>query len=267
MKDRRRNRNWTRASLEEIIARRFGIHRGIESPYAKSNSLKAIRAAVALEPPFVEFDVMSSDSGIKTGHPPQESLDDLEDVLLLFEGKATYPKVDIKLRSSEPAYPTIKKVVGLAKRFNIHFALVNISADIAGSGAREFIMHAQNRFAEIVRGNPKLRLSIDLARYRDPRTKVDEEIREHVRRLGNIVNSIASEIHEDDMEDVAEFAEEFAIGNITFWLRSWPDVSHPKVAEETIRRALQLEEKYPLKVFFDINHTSVKDARHPKRIT
>ena len=70
--------------ISDVIRKRFGIHRGIESPYALPNSLNAIKSTINLHPTFIEFDVILDNGFVKTAHPPQQALDYLEDVLILF---------------------------------------------------------------------------------------------------------------------------------------------------------------------------------------
>ncbi len=86
-----------------------------------------------------------------------------------------------------------------------------------------------------------------------PKGKIDEEIKKHIRMLGSALYSISPEIHEEDWNCVLKFAKENRIKNCQFWLRGWPDVPNPKVKAETIMKAMNLEEKYGVKIYFDIN--------------
>ncbi len=114
-------------------------------------------------------------------------------------------------------------------------------------------MRAEKYFDKKVRDSHRIRLNIDLARYRDPGEDIDKGIRKHVERLKNIIYSMSPEIHEENMKIIAEFAEKHRIEIVCFWLRGWPDVPKPRVAGEIIRNALALEKNYPIKVYFDIN--------------
>lgn len=241
--------------LEEIVKTRFGIHRGLVSEGNPANSLGAIRAAIVLDPPFAEFDVGLFNGAIGTGHPPDKPQDRLEEVLPLFGEKKTYPKVDIKLMG-EPFRPVIDAALPLIKQTRINFVLVCFSTLKSKENIRrDYFMQAEAYFAEKVGPTQKIGLSIDLARYRPPRGAINGGfgIREHVGKLGGLVYCISTEIHEEDRERVAQFAQEHKIGQLHFWLRGWPDVPNPSVSEETLRPALALEDRYPVKVYFDLN--------------
>lgn len=234
-------------TMDDLIKQRFGIHRGLTEAY-KENSLEAIKAAVALKPPFVEFDVMLVNGVVRTGHPPGKPLDGLEEVLYLFEGKETYPKIDIKLKDDKPYSAVIDKVLRLVSQRHINFVLINVSGE-----DRDYVMQAENYLADRARDNQKIRMNIDLARYGGPKYEIGECIEKHVEKLGDVVYSISPEIHEEDYEVIAKFAEKNLIRNVCFWLRGWLDNPNPKVKEETIRKALDLEKEYNIKVYFDIN--------------
>lgn len=240
--------------LEEIVKERFGIHRGIASKENPENSLEAIKAAVECEPPFVEFDVVLVDGEVRTGHPPQEPMEKLEEVLPLFERKKPYPKIDIKLKKGEPYPPIIDRTVKIINLLRKDFTLINIGGRGTGIG-RDFFMQVEKYLATKTRDNLKIRLNIDLARYRPARGEIDEGIKEHVRSLGNFIYSVSPELFVKDIDEVAQFAQEYRIPYIVFW-RSCPNV--PKGSRETIRAALALEDRYPVKVFFDINPTFIK---------
>lgn len=247
-----------RASLEEIVRKKFGFHRGFASEKYPENSLGAIRDAINREPPFVEFDVTLVDGEVWTRHPPREPLDKLDEVLSLFEGKKTYPKIDVKLMG-EPPPPAIDSVLSLVKQTRINFVLINVGLGLgkrtkrAIGNYRDYFMGAENYFATKVGNDPRIRLNIDLERYRPVGEEIDNDIESHVRGLGPLVYSISPEIHDEDRELVAQFVGRRKIGKLVFWLRGEPDVPNPKVTEETIRAALALEEKYDLEVYFDIN--------------
>lgn len=235
--------------LKEIIKQRFGIHRGLET-HAEPNSLKAIQYAVALKPVFVEFDVTYADDVIKTGHPPQEPLDKLEDVLSVFEESKTYPKIDIKLKNYEQYSIVIDNVLKLVSQTDIDFVLINVS----GLNDRDCVMEVENYLSVKIRNNPKIRLNIDLAKYKG----IDDCVKKHVNKLGDVIYSVSPEIHEENWDKTIRFAEKNNIENCYFWLRGSPDTTNPDVTEETIQKALSLEEKYNVKIYFDISPPYIK---------
>jgi len=238
--------------IEELVKEKVGFHRGLVSEEHSENSLGAVREAVNLGPFCVEFDVTLVNGEVWTKHPPQEPLDRLEEVLPLFEGKETYPKIDIKLMG-EPPSPAIDAVLSLVEQTRIKFVLINLGLGLgrrtkkAIGNYRDYFMGAENYLATRAGDNPKIRLNNDLERYRPAREKIDNGIESHVAGLGTFVYSISPEIHDEDGEMVAQFAKRHKTGQLVFWLRE------PKVTEETIRAALALEEKYDLEVYFDIN--------------
>lgn len=234
------------------IEQRFGVHRGLDT-HAKPNSLKAIQESVALKPVFVEFDVMSINGIIKTGHPPQEPLDNLEEVLSLFKGHETYPKIDIKLKNDGLYSIVTDKVLELVNQASIDFTLINMDGKEGNYQTR-----AENYFFAKVRNNPKIKLNIDLARYRKPGCRIDKSIKKHVNGLGNIIYSISPEIHEENWDKVLRFAEKHRIRNCCFWLRNHSGAFNPQVTVETIRKALSLEKEYNVKIYFQINLNYIK---------
>ena len=233
------------------IEQRFGVHKGLDT-HAKPNSLKAIQEAIDLKPVFVEFDVMSINGIIKTGHPPQEPLDKLEDVLSLFEGHETYPKIDIKLKNNGLYSVVTDKVLELVNQASIDFTLINMDGKEGSYQAK-----AENYFFAKVRNNPEIKLNIDLARYRKPGCRIDS-IKKHVKGLGSIIYSVSPEIHEENWDEVLRFAEKHHIKNCCFWLRNHSGAFNPKVTVETIRKALSLEKEYDVKIYFQINLNYIK---------
>jgi glycerophosphoryl diester phosphodiesterase len=248
------------STIERIVGERFGIHRGLASEDNPENSLGAIKAALDLRPFMVEFDVVLVDGAVRTSHPPQGPMDLLKDVLALFKGEKTFPKVDIKVPGIS-FVSIIDEVLGLISAAHLDFTLVNIGVKRGERDSNIAQMAAERHFVERAAGNKgSTGLNIDLNRYRavgeggNP-VFFGAAVNKHVEALGNVF-SVSPEIHEDDWELTAGFARRHGIDQIHFWLRGWPDVPEPKVAEETIRKALTLEERYPIKVFFDI------DPRH-----
>jgi len=215
------------------------------------NSLKAINAALNFEPPFIEFDVILVDGHILTGHPPQKPLDSLNNILDLFSNKKTYPKIDIKRYSDESLSMTVNKVINIIEQKQINFTLISIGME---KNNKEDVMNMEAYSVRRIASNPKIKLNIDIAKYRSANGEIKKDIKKHVKKLGDSVLSISPEIHDADWDSVAQFACEHNINKVMFWLREWPHVINPKVTEKTIRKALMLENKYPITVYFDINY-------------
>lgn len=245
------------ASMKTIIRERFGIHRGLAKKGYILNSLKAIAAAVVLEPPFVEFDISLVNGELLTGHPPQEPLDALSGVLDLFVGKKTYPKIDIKRRSNESLTETIDQTIGVIEQKQIGFTLINIGT----SGRdREDVLRMEMYLTRKAAHNPAIRLNIDIERYKSVEKEIsrDKGIQEHVNKLGSFVFSISPEIYSNDYEAIARFARKHGIGKLVFWFYRGRHAMF-NVTEEKIRAALALEKRYPFVVYFDINKTYISD--------
>lgn len=172
----------------------------------------------------------------------------------LFEGKNTYPKVDIKPRSSASLVSlneTIDRVVDLLKQKQLNFTLLNVSVYNEDC---VMVMQAETYLAYRAAHYPTIRLNIDLERYRPTGEKIHDDIKEHVSKLGSFVFSISPEIHSEDGEEIAKFAEEQKIDIVAFWFsKNRPRGYNLVVAEETVRAKLALEEKYPITIYFDIN--------------
>lgn len=242
-------------SLETIVKERFGFHRGFHSKERPENSLEAIKAALPFEPYDIEFDVTLVGSELWTGHPPQKPLDRLEEVLPLFKGKKTYPKVDLKLDLAKPCSVQIDPLVDRINRADLAFVLVNM-----GGVKRlnyQMKIDAQDYFAAAMRGNERVRLNVDLANFED---QIGGDVKEYINGLGGAAFSTCPEIYESDWEVEACLAEGCEIPQIHFhiWPRDWPDVPEPQINEGTIREALVLEERYPIKVYFDMDPRRVE---------
>jgi len=238
--------------LRRIVKEKFGIHRGFENNNIKPNSIDAIKKALSLNPPFVEFDIVLHDGIVKTSHPPQEPLDKIEDILDLFKSTTTFPKIDVKMKR-ETSLTLIEKIFKLAIEFN-RFTLINLS----GVKNRNFIMEIEEIFYEKIKNHDKIKLNIDLARYKKPKEEIDDDIRIHVKKICKVIHSISPEIHEENWDSILSFAKENNIKYVYFWLRGWPDQPNPEVKVDTILNALKLEVKYGIKIFFDINFNFVK---------
>lgn len=250
-------------TLEKIVKERFGIHRGLSSKDHPENSLGAIEAAIALEPFMVEFDVVLADGVVRSGHPPHGPMDRLDEILSLFSGVKTYPKVDLWLNTS-PDSSLIDLVLADLKLADLPFVLLAPGHLEPASQ----IMDAQCRLAQRIRDNPKVRLNIERREYRETGA---EAVDRHIARLGPALFSISPEIHRADWEETARFAVKHRVKQIHFWLWGPPDIPNPRVSEVTVRKALALEEQYPFKVYFDINPIYIEGfvwsslAPRPKR--
>ncbi|MDA2922749.1 hypothetical protein MYX07_05810, partial [Patescibacteria group bacterium AH-259-L07] len=241
-------------TLSQIVKQKFGCHRGHNFDFHEQNSLNAIKSAIAQNPPFVEFDIVYQNGAIKTGHPPQRPLDKLEDVLKLFPNTKTYPKIDLKLPNDGSDFIFIDTVLKLISQADIPFVLISIGAAIKQGKKREIFIQAYQYIAEKIKDNPKIKLNLTPAKIKKTRNKpIDKRTKIHIQQLAESIYSLDLEIHEDDWTETAEVAEEYQISYIQFWLRSWPDVSHPQVNKSTIFKVLELEKHYPVKVYFDIN--------------
>ncbi|MHA1872021.1 MAG: hypothetical protein ACTSXF_13825, partial [Promethearchaeota archaeon] len=131
---------------------------------------------------------------------------------------------------------------------------------------RELIFKIEEYFAEKIKDMPFVKINIDPARYRHNRADVMEDIdldtREHLSKIKDYVDAMSIEIHEEDWDYMIKLAKEYNIKNIYFWLRGWPDVKHPVIHIETIYKALELEQKYKINVYFDINMNYIEDLNH-----
>ncbi|MDA2936321.1 hypothetical protein MYX06_03835 [Patescibacteria group bacterium AH-259-L05] len=247
--------------MSQIIKERFSCHMGYNFSQNKPNSLNAIKAAVEQNPLFVEFDITYQNGNIKTGHPPQERLDPLEDVLKVFRGSKTFPKLDLKLGQTNDDFTLIDAVIKLVGQLDIPFALFSMSnAWIRGGGGwkkeknREKLIQSYRYCADKIKGNPRIKLSFEIAKIKKyDKEFVDKKIKNHIEYLAQTLYCLALEIHQGNWKESVQVAQEFNIPNIQFWLTGWPDVSNPQVSKSTIFKALELEDQYPIKVYFDIN--------------
>ncbi len=218
-------------------------HRGMVEINDEQNSYKAIKKAIKTGPIFVEFDVFEKDGKIYTGHPPQEPVDKFEKIIKLFEGKNTFPKIDIKYKNSKKE--TIDKILKIIEKHNIKFALINI-----GSTSSEKAMEIEKYISKISKHN--IMINIDLARYKENYTN-------HVKEISHKVFSISPEIKESNWEHVFKFAKENGIHVCNFWLRGWPDDPDRKVKVDLLEKAYMMGRKYGLLVLFDINKFLILD--------
>jgi len=220
----------------------------LETPYALQNSISAIKAAIELSPVFIEFDIVFDPltKRAMTSHPPQKPLDELELILQSFKGKKTFPKLDLKLK--EETYKEFIKII--IKHINDFgtYVLVNLSGFHG-----EKMMKIEEYFASKIKDLDFVQINIDLARYRKSNQLLNEKILKHIEQIKEKIGGISPEINEENWELVAELAEKFGIQKIYFWLRGWPDVKYPIIKQEMIFKALELEKKYKIQVFFDIN--------------
>lgn len=247
--------------MSQIIKERFSCHMGHNLRQNKPNSLKAIKLGVAQNPVFVEFDVFYQDGRIKTSHPPQEPMAPLEDVLALFHGSKTFPKVDLKLGQTNDDFTFIDTVIKLIGQFNIPFALLSMSntwIKVGGTWEKKTnkknLIQSYRYCTDKIRNNHSIKLSFEIAKSKKSgKGFVDEKIKNHIEYLAQKIYCFAIEIHEQDWKETILMAQEYSIPVIQFWLRGWPDVPHPKVSKSTILKALELENQYPVKIYFDMS--------------
>ncbi len=213
-------------------------HRGVSKIGDIPNSYEAIKNAIQKKPLLVEFDIFLHKGELYTGHPPHDPINKFKDVIKLFVGKSTFPKIDIKVKKD---YVTpIKKVLEELKNENIKFALINI-----GGIKGKLSMEAEEYLASHSGSN--VMINIDLARYGK------EEFAKHLKRIQNKVLSISPEINESDWEYVFKIAKKYDIPVCNFWLRGWPDVKNPSISERKILEAFLAGRKQGLIVLFDLN--------------
>ena len=240
------------AVLNNIVQEKFGLHRGAINKGFVPNSIKAIRKAIELRPPFVEFDIRLSKDKLHTGHPPQRPINVFGNVIKLFERKRkTYPKVDIKLRFAGSTLKTIDQVLNIVEQSRIKFTLINLGK--RKSATRKEVMQAEIYLVSKIIGNDAIKLNIDLGRYRSPGQPITPSINNHVKKIKNTIFSFSAEIHEENPQTIFRFAKKHGINAVVFWLKGWPDEPNPQVSEEAIHKALLLENKYPASIYFDIN--------------
>lgn len=241
-------------SLETIIRTKFSSHRGVAAPGVELNSLSAIFAAFALEPPFIEFDVaMAKDGVVRTGHPPQDLMVPLGTVLDLFHEHTTYPKIDMKPLVYTDTQIMIDEVLTIVFAKKLPLVLITLESDNVEHAE---YLHLQRYLAERIQGNPSVRLSFDIVCI-DGFSSDKAGAAEHMRAIEDSVAAVAAEIHKVDFDTVGRFARTYGIPKIEFWLTGSLDVSGPSVTEETIRKALALEERYDVRVYFDMDRRRV----------
>lgn len=257
----------TPSTLDELMAARFGIHRGIASAEAPENSKEAIRCAIDAGPVFVEFDVRYSDAdhSLRTGHPPQEPLDRIEDILPLFEQRDVYPKIDVKLSTGGDDHWMLDTVIQQVERTDLDFVLVNIG----GVQNPQHAVQAESYFCEQTVDNPIFRLNIDLARYRSRDAQGEPElapsIGTHMSQYADRIYSVSPEIRVEDWDATAEFCIRHGISVVCFWLGA------STIEASTLLQAMRLESEHSgLQVYFDISPNRVADdigaESHPTHI-
>lgn len=250
----------------ELISKRFSYHRGLEKGMT-ANSEEAIKQALSKNSLFIEFDTFYYDGEMYTGHPPQPPIDPLKDVFALFKGNRTYPKIDLKLSTERNYKNTINRVLKILSKLNLKFVLVNAGGHLAST---KDYMDAEEYLCSKIKDNPKIRINIDLARYRKnfkgTKKMLDKITDEHVNKMGSCVYSVSPEINEENWDMTAEFCKKHNIPVIGFWLRGWPDVPHPHIGIKKIKKAIELEKKYNVKVVFDINPATVSSDASKLRL-
>ncbi len=234
--------------MDKKLKGRFCSHSG-DISVGLENSYDAIKAAVEQGVFYVEFDVMFVDNSWWTGHPPSEPIDTLERILSLFKDNETFPKIDLKLNTAEDNSQAIDAALAPVKHAGLKFTLINIG----GETGRKSSIETQNYLAEKVRDLEHIRLNIDLQYYRPHGEPIDEGIYQHVSSLGDFVFAMSPEVHKEDYDAIGSFAQQHNIPYVCFWL------SGHHVKEETLLQALELEEKYDIKVLFDMNEGYVSE--------
>lgn len=246
---------------QTIVEQKFGCHRGHNFDFHKQNSLNAIKSAIAQNRSFVEFDVTYQNGNIKTGHPPQDSLDFLKDVLKVFRGSKTFPKVDLKLNQTNDDFTFIDDVIKFIGQCHIPFALLSMSnVWIRHEGVwekkknKKKLIQSYRYCTDKIKSCSGIKLSLEIAWLKKHGKKlIAKETKNHIKYLTQNLYCFAIEIHEGDWEETIQMAQEYNIPVIQFWLRGWPDVPHPQVNKSTILKAIDLENHYPIKIYFDIN--------------
>ena len=239
--------------MDKKLKGRFCSHRGDRSA-GRENSYDAIKAAVEQGVFYVEFDVIFKDDSWWTGHPPDEPIDKLEHVLFLFKDNETFPKIDLKMSSAEDYYQAIDAILAAVKHAGLKFTLINIGKT---DRDRKSSIETLNYLAEQVRGFEYIKLNIDLQYYRPHGEPIDEGIHQHVSSLGDFVFAMSPEIHKEDPDAMGRFAQQHNIPYVCFWLLGY------HVKEETLLEALKVEEKYGVKVLFDMNKGYVTESDNP----
>lgn len=243
-------------TFETIIKTKFSSHRGEPSLGVEENSLAAISAAFALKPPFIEFDIVAAPDGIiRTGHPPQRPMDPLDEVLELFRDQSPYPKIDIKPTAEKEFRDTIDKTLNIVISKKLPMTLITLERGDMPLGE---YLSLQRHLAERVREDPHIRLSIDITRFDGMEGKA--VIEEHMQALEGTIATVAAKIYENDFDIVGRFTAKYGVENIEFGFWGLPVGSNPSVSEQVIREALELEERYGVTVYFDINRRYVLPA-------
>ena len=234
--------------MRQKLRERFCPHTGDLSA-GPENSYGAIKAAVEQDVFYVEFDVRYLKDSLWTGHPPRGPVDELERILPLFEDNETFPKIDLKFGSSEELQEPIDALLSLLGKYNLNFVLINLGGELKGERRNE----AQLYFAEQVGNRDNLKLNIAPQCYRPYGEPIDEDFYQEVSSLGDVVFAMSPDIHKEDPDAMGRFAQQHNIPYVCFWL-----LGH-HVKEETLLQALEVEEKYGVKVLFDMNEGYVSE--------
>ena len=244
--------------MREEIKKRFCSHRGDISA-GPENSYKSIKAGLAKEPPYVEIDVVLVDGIIIMGHGREKEQYPLKKVLPLFQGKKTFPKIDIKIgKDDKDKIRLIDAVLDVVIKAGLGFVLLTLSSPRWHLNLTpEDTMRLQRHIAGRIRGNPRIKFNVDPVYLRPAGEPIDDRSVEHVRALGDVVYAISPEIKWEDLDAMGKFAHEHGIRYVCFWLFGPPDDPNCTVSEATLLKTLELEKRYGVKVLFDMDQRYV----------
>ena len=242
--------------MRQELRERYCSHRGDLSA-GPGNSYEAIKASAEQDVVYVEFDVMYIEGSLWTGHPPSEPIDELERILPLFEDNETFLKIDLKFGFYEEWQEPIDTLLSLLGEYTLDFVLINLGGRLKGERMNE----AQLYFAEQVKDRDNLKLNIALQCHRPYGEPVSDELYLHFRSLGDLVWSVSPELFMEDHDAMGKFAQGLGIAYVIFWITGLPNEPTPWVSEATLLKTLELEEKYDIKVLFDINQGYVSEEQ------
>ena len=239
---------------QEMIKERFTSHRGLYEKKKEQNSKAAIKNGLDKEPPFLEFDIVFRKGHFWTAHPPQKSLAKLTEILELFKNKQTFPKIDLKLNSKQDYHHVLDELVKLInKKEFLRFTLLNIG----GKVPIEHINNGREYFVDKIKTKGHIKLNVDPGKMGLFSYGLIKPIKKHMKKINKAVYSISPEIiYCKERKLIPKICKKYNIKHVMFWLRDWPDVKNPKIKEQEILEALELE-KYGLKVLFDVNPSCI----------
>ena len=216
-------------------------HRGAGA----ENTVRAVGQALLGKPRFVEFDVQLWEGKLHLGHPPDVNEDEtIEDVLQLFRGSDSWPKIDLKLDAARDK-EALQTLLGVLKRRRGP-SIVNIG----GKGTPHSYMAAEQWLT--AKTSSQCRLNVDLERYGNLPTEV---IDRYIVGLPRPPFSVSPNLEKDFTPDVA-FAGRHRIKHIHFWAYEGKEYA------ASLLRALKQELlKDGFAVYFDISHSNIDYSR------